>query len=114
MDAWPFFGMVLLFPGVRRCGCPSGFAPRRVESVIADDESLDLLAFGLGQGGRGIVEHAYDLAGRGGDVDGRPDAVTQPGPGVGEQHHALDGYRVAPGAQEFFELAGRFVDLLTG
>jgi hypothetical protein len=33
---------------------------------------------------------------------------------VGEQHHALDGYRVAPGAQEVFELAGRFVDLLAG
>ena len=47
-------------------------------------------------------------------MHGRPDAVPQPGPGVGEQHHALDGHRVAPGAQEVFERAGRFVDLLAG
>src|SRR6516165_6356260 len=36
------------------------------------------------------------------------------GSGVGEQYHAPDGYRVATGAQEAFELAGRFVDLLAG
>src|SRR5215471_5822945 len=109
--SWPFCGIALMAWSYRR---GSGFAFRRVESVIADDEPLDLLAFGLGQRGRGIVEHADDLAGRGRDMYGRTDAVPQPGPGVGEQHHAFDGYRMAPGAQEAFELAGRFVDLLAG
>src|SRR5215470_16269469 len=109
--SWPFCGIALMAWSYRR---GSGVALRRVESVIADDEPLDLLAFGPGQCDRGIVEHADDLAGRGRDMHGRTDAVPQAGPGMGEQHHALDGYRMAPGAQEAFELAGRFVDLLAG
>lgn len=78
-------------------------APRGVESVIAEDEPLDLLAFVAGQLGRGVVEHADDLAGRGCDVHSRPGAVPQPGPWVGEQHHALDavGRGAAPSVSRF-------------
>jgi hypothetical protein len=47
-------------------------------------------------------------------MHGRTNAVPQTRPGMGEQHHALDGYRMAPGAQEVFELASWFVDLLAG
>src|SRR5215472_2288266 len=54
---WPFCGIALMAWSYRR---GSGFAFRRVESVIADDEPLDLLAFGLWPRGRGIVEHADD------------------------------------------------------
>jgi hypothetical protein len=63
--------------------------------MVAADQALDLGLLAFAQLVGGVVDQAQQVTGRGAGVHRGVVAGAEPGPAVGEHHHALDGHPLA-------------------